>query len=118
MQLNNLSPPESCIKIYNGGIKIDGIFDDWVNINPVLTDMIGDVYNNDFVDFKNVYLASDNTYLYVRFEMNNSLEQWGQPNFDVAINFIGYGDHTFISALLTAVHLQAIAMSVLMERLP
>jgi hypothetical protein len=84
-------------------IIVDGKSDDWINISPVITDQANDSLNNiggmvePGTDIKDIYLARDSKYLYVRFDLED-----GDPNPDVwyQINFWygqGYSNHYDIS---------------------
>lgn len=95
---NNEESEKNCFKIKENTITIDGKFEDWLNISPAITDTINDVYNNDYIGFSKVYLAHDNTYLYVRFELTNAISNPLNADFDVAINFRD-PNSSFISAL-------------------
>ncbi len=48
-------------------IQLDGFFDDWTSLSPVLTDGSGDSGPSG-IDFRNVWVANDQDYFYLRFE--------------------------------------------------
>lgn len=80
---------EIVIKIPYAKIKVDGKLGDWAGISPVLTDPAGDLSSNydsgkyKGTDVTKLFLAKDNTKLYVRMEFAN-----GKPrNTDVIYDF-------------------------------
>ncbi len=48
-------------------IQMDGFFDDWTALTPVFTDGAGDAGASG-IDFRNVWVANDQDYFYLRFE--------------------------------------------------
>lgn len=59
-------------------IKLDGKTDDWFNVQPVIVDMVGDdeaTKTKRGTDIGNIFLARDDKYLYVRFDLAD-----GPPN--------------------------------------
>lgn len=50
-------------------ILLDGAFDDWAALDPVHTDPSGDALSG-MVDFERLWVANDERYLFLRFELN------------------------------------------------
>ncbi len=62
-------------------ITIDGNYDDWNGIEPVITDRTGEIYGGEGYDLSKGYIAYDDEYLYFRAECSNSIL------IDFSINF-------------------------------
>lgn len=66
-------------KIPTQTIVIDGLPDDWEGVQPFFADVQGDSICNGGTDFKEAYLAKDDTYLYWRIDI------WGE-NFELGLD--------------------------------
>jgi hypothetical protein len=65
-------PPSGAFTIPRAAIKIDGNFEDWNGITPAFLDPAGDALDsNKSVDIVACYLATDDTYLYVRIDIGD-----------------------------------------------
>lgn len=54
-------------------IRIDGVYDDWSEIDPIYTDELGDGQNNG-IDFEKVWITNDQANIYIRFELNKEID--------------------------------------------
>ncbi|MDF1698515.1 MAG: endonuclease/exonuclease/phosphatase family protein [Saprospiraceae bacterium] len=63
-------------------IQIDGLFNDWSELDPVYIDETGDGQNNG-IDIKRVWAYNDDVYLYFRFELTKEINL--QENNELAI---------------------------------
>ncbi len=59
--------------------SIDGNSDDWAGYTPILTDPVGDADNPEYGDFKEVYSAQDDNFLYFLIDAGKQPigKQWG-----------------------------------------
>lgn len=87
-----------CSSIVFAHINIDGNFNDWAGIEPIILDDPDDVFQGSIADFTKVYLAQDNSYLYVRFTMRHLLNELVNPWFDVHVEFIDSDDNSYFVA--------------------
>ena len=62
-------------QVSEGAIAVNGNTDDWTGIDPVLTDVTGEKgqYMATNCDLQSLSLARDNTYLYVRMDMDGDV---------------------------------------------
>lgn len=88
-------------------ITIDGDTSDWAGIAPAYTDEDG-VNNPSGVDFQNIYLANDASYLYLRFTLQQSADAitpgntyiWLDNDNNPATGFQPFGNPNFGSSLM------------------
>ncbi len=64
-------------------IQLDGFFDDWANVTPLCMDPAGD---GGTVDFRNVAVANDQDYLYIRFEVTGNVQPDEQQNMELYLD--------------------------------
>ena len=64
-------------------ILLDGFFDDWADVTPLYTDAAGD---GGTVDFRNVAVANDQDYLYIRFEVTGNVQPDEQQNMELYLD--------------------------------
>jgi endonuclease/exonuclease/phosphatase family metal-dependent hydrolase len=64
-------------------IQLDGFFDDWADVTPLYMDAAGD---GGTVDFRNVAVANDQDYLYIRFEVTGDVQPDEQQNMELYLD--------------------------------
>jgi endonuclease/exonuclease/phosphatase family metal-dependent hydrolase len=64
-------------------IQLDGFFDDWADVTPQYMDAAGD---GGTVDFRNVAVANDQDYLYIRFEVTGDVQPDEQQNMELYLD--------------------------------